>query len=47
MNNDPSIGDGWGYCIEEGEETIVEDEDEMQNLQKKLRKTLICQKKKN
>ena len=27
MNNDPSVGDGWGYCIEEDEETIVEDED--------------------
>ena len=27
INNDPSDGDGWGYCIEE-EETIVEDDDE-------------------
>jgi hypothetical protein len=36
--NDPSIGDGWGYCIEEGEETIVEDEDEDAEFAKELQK---------
>ena len=38
MNNDPSIGDGWGYCIEEGEETIVEDEDEDAEFAKEIEK---------
>ena len=38
MNNNPSDGDGWGYCIEEGEETIVEDEDEDEEFAKEIEK---------
>ena len=36
MSNDPSVGDGWGYCIEEG----VEEEDVDEEIEKELEKEL-------